>query len=143
MKKLIKISLIASIALSSSPLLAFNLGSTTSMAGAVASSALSDNSLINSLTNLDVSSNQAVGGTAAIMNKAKGSMDSSDYSSLISKVPGLSGITQSPVASSLSSSSSLSSQFESLGMDADMVKKFMPIIQDYAGKYTPPTINSP
>jgi hypothetical protein len=144
MKKLVKLSLAASIALGSiSPALAFNLGSATNMAGAVAGSALGENSLVtNLMSSLDVTPTQAAGGTAAIMDKAKGSMDSSSYSSLLSKVPGLSGIMDSPAASAVGGSGSLASQFSSLGMDAGMVQKFMPVIQNYLGEYVSPELVS-
>jgi hypothetical protein len=35
--------------------------------------------------------------------------------------------------SSLGGIAGLASSFESLGLDADMVSKFMPIVSDYAG----------
>ena len=86
-------------------------------------------SLIDTLTQtLGVTSAQATGGTAALLNEAKGNMDASSFSSLLSSVPGLSSLTGS--GTSLSGAS-LVQQFSALGMDSGMIDKFTTIVLDY------------
>lgn len=80
-----------------------------------------------------------MGGTAALLNQAKGSMSADEFSSMTSSVPGLDDIMSS--ASGVSSllgggkSGDLASQFSSLGMDSSMVSQFAPIVVDYIKPY--------
>ena len=94
--------------------------------------------ILSSITDsLGVTSTQASGGTAAIMQYAKSQTSKSDYSALTNSVPGLSDIGSSPMLDgligSISSVPAVNSAFEALGMDASMVKQFIPLIQKYIG----------
>lgn len=82
------------------------------------------------MDSLGVTKTQAVGGTAALLNKAKSNMSGDDFSSLLSSVPGLSSISSS-AASLLGSSSSLTDQFSALGMDSGMIGKFTSTLLGY------------
>lgn len=136
MKKITSVSLALALSLAVvSPVAAFNMGSITSTAGSVAGSALSDNALISSLTGLGVSPTQALGGTAAIMNKVKESVGSEAFEQIVSKVPGLDSVLDNAAATTKTSGGSLTDQFKSLGMNSDMVQKFTPIVENYLGKY--------
>lgn len=97
-----------------------------------------NSSLLNTLSsNLGVSRSQALGGASAILNKAASNMSSTDVSSLTSAIPSLSslintsGSKSSSVLSTLASSSSLVSQFKTLGMDSSMVGKFTTVILEF------------
>jgi hypothetical protein len=108
--------------------------------------------LIQSLTSqLGISGEQATGGAGAIFDYAKQNLSAEDFSSIAKGIPGMddmlimapepeSSSTMGKVGSMLGSDSSLgglaglTSSFESLGLDADMVSKFMPIVSDYVGK---------
>ena len=113
-------------------LCAFDLGSAMDSASALTGQSTSktaeSSSLVDTLTQtLGISSAQATGGTAALLNEAKGNMDASSFSSLLSSVPGLSAFTG---GTSLSGAS-LAQQFSALGMDGGMIEKFIPIVLDY------------
>lgn len=116
---------------------AFDLSSAANMLGNTASSSESvktqNNPLINALTSsLGVSSSQAVGGTTAILSKAASSMTNADVSSLTASIPSLSSfIGKDSTVGSLLSTASLGSQFSALGMDSNMVIKFIPIILEF------------
>jgi len=82
---------------------------------------------------LGVTQSQAVGGTAALLNQAKGNMSGDDYSSLLSAVPQLSSLMKSSggVGSLLGGGASLAEQFASLGMESGMIGKFTPILLEF------------
>lgn len=113
-------------------LCAFDLGnamdSASALTGQSTSKTAESSSLVDTLTQtLGISSAQATGGTAALLNEAKGNMDASSFSSLLSSVPALSSFTG---GTSLTGTS-LTQQFSALGMDGGMVDKFIPILLDY------------
>ena len=113
-------------------LFAFDLGAAVDSASAVTghSSAKTAEtpSLVDTLTQtLGVTPAQATGGTAALLNEAKGNMDAASFSSLLSSVPGLSSFTG---GTSLPGAS-VAQQFSALGMDSGMVGKFIPVLLDY------------
>lgn len=118
---------------------AFDFGSAmnaaSTLTGSSESSAVSESSsLISTLTDkLGITETQATGGTAALLNEAKGNMSSSDYSSLLSSVPGLSSIMGGSGSSLLGGlgGGSLTDQFSALGMDSDMIGKFVPVLLEY------------
>lgn len=120
---------------------AFDLGSTANTLlsnQAPKSSETPNSSLISMLTsNLGVSSSQAIGGASAILSRAASNMRSSDVSSLTSALPSLSSLigsnqdSKSSVLGSLISTSSLTSQFKTLGMDSSMVGKFTTVILEF------------
>jgi len=110
-----------------------------------------DSGLIGILTSkLGVSDEQAEGGAGSIFKLAKQGLSDQDYSSLSSKIPGIEkmiGASPEPeeksgLFSSISSMfgggsdtidkmAGLKSSFEKLGLDGEMVGKFLPIIYDY------------
>ncbi len=120
--------------------------------------------LLNSLgTALDVTPEQAVGGTGALLGLAKNKLAGNDYSQLAQSVPGLDQLAGAGALSSLGNlnglggllgnagksadSSVLNSAlgnvqsmgdvnkaFTALGMDSSMVSQFVPLILQYLGQ---------
>lgn len=92
---------------------------------------LSSNPLIKNLTTtLGVTPTQAIGGTAAIINDAKGNMSTTDFTSLTKQVPQAGTLLNAAPAGMLSLGN-VGSQFSFLGMDASMVTKFSPLVLEY------------
>ncbi|MES9939707.1 MAG: DUF2780 domain-containing protein [Candidatus Thiodiazotropha sp. 6PLUC2] len=108
------------------------------------------NDLLSALTSqLGVSTEQASGGAGSLFKMAQSNLSEGDFSQIASVVPGIeemmSGAQSSgkesgavgAVASMLGDNSSagnlanLASSFGNLGMDSDMVGKFMPIVLDF------------
>jgi len=145
---------------------AFNLndvaGAVSGATGGDKSSATSQAAgLANTLgSQLNVTPEQAVGGTGALLGLAKNKLGSGDYSSLTKSVPGLDQLSGSSALGSLGGlggllgnsggSSGVSSAassalgnvqsmgdvnkaFSALGMDSSMVGQFAPIILQYLG----------
>lgn len=128
---------------------AFDMGSMLKsaapvVAGSVAQTpSVQNNSLVNSLSSsLGVTPTQAIGGTAVLLNSAKGKMEPSQYTELMNKTPGLGDILSSGAASSLLGNTSVGDQFKILGMDPALVKQFSPIILEYAKGYVSPSVAS-
>jgi len=105
--------------------------------------------LIGSLVDLlGVTKSQAEGGSGAVFKEAKSNMSSSDYSQLLSALPGIDSlIDAAPAAGGLASSASsmlgsssgsagglaaLTDSFNKLGLSPDMVNKYVDIIMDFA-----------
>ena len=129
-------------------------GAATS-AGSVASRAASSSSLTDMLVSqLGVTNQQAMGGAGAIFELAKSHMSPADFSKVSGAVPGMSqllaaapalsamtggnaglaGTAASALgggAGSLGSLATLGSAFSSLGMDAGMASKFLPVVLDF------------
>jgi len=100
---------------------------------------------------LGVSGEQATGGAGAIFDYAKDNLSADDFSTIAKGIPGMDGMLEMApepennsalgkassmlggADSSLGGLAGLASSFESLGLDADMVSKFMPIVSDYVG----------
>lgn len=83
---------------------------------------------------LGVTSSQAAGGTAALLNQAKANMSGDDFSSLLSAVPDLSSIMEGAggFESMLGKSDlSLADQFSALGLDSGMIGKFTTQLLEY------------
>gem|GEM_PF-2973606 len=89
---------------------------------------------------LNITPQQAAGGTAALMATASQSMPKDSYNSLLSSVPGLSSIlgNSSPVAGLLGSAgaSGTDKVFKALGMDSSTVSKFAPALLEIFKQYT-------
>ncbi|WP_338522353.1 DUF2780 domain-containing protein [Pseudomonas batumici] len=103
---------------------------------------------------LNVTPQQAVGGTAAMLGLAKNQLSNNDYSQLSQSVPGLDQLSgggalaglggllgQSGNASALGSAlgnvqntNDLNKAFGALGMDSGMVGQFAPLILQYLGQ---------
>jgi hypothetical protein len=111
--------------------------------------------LLSALSALNVTPQQAVGGTSAMLGLAKNQLSSTDYSQLAKEVPGidklsggggnlaaLSGLLgQSGKSAGLENAlgnvkntSDLNSAFSALGMDSGMVGQFAPVILQYLGQ---------
>lgn len=113
-----------------------------------------DLSLVGMLTDkLGVTTEQAEGGAGAIFNVASKNMSADNLSKVTDALPDVTSLMKSASSSSssgassaigslssmvgsssdsLSSLASLSSTFSSLGLDSDMVGKFIPIVLEYA-----------
>jgi hypothetical protein len=92
---------------------------------------LSSNPLIKNLTStLGVTPTQAIGGTAALINDAKGNMKPADFTTLTKQVP-QAGTLLNAAPAGLLGLGSLASQFSFLGMDASMIAKFSPLVLEY------------
>jgi hypothetical protein len=108
--------------------------------------------LLGNLTgNLDVSPDQAQGGLASIMNYAKDNLSADDFSTIAEQIPGtdsilkqlpdLGGVSSGGMGSLLSKAAEysdqlggtalLAQQFESLGLDPDMIMGFVSQISSY------------
>ncbi|WP_248749425.1 DUF2780 domain-containing protein [Pseudomonas sp. MWU15-20650] len=115
--------------------------------------------LLGALTSqLNVTPEQAVGGTGAMLGLAKNQLSSTDYSQLGKSVPGLDQLSGSnslgslgalsgmlgqsggsktsgldSVLGNVKNTSDLNTAFSALGMDSGMVGKFAPVILQYLG----------
>ncbi|CAB1275577.1 DUF2780 domain-containing protein [Candidatus Nitrosacidococcus tergens] len=106
--------------------------------------------LVNALTNqLNISPQQAQGGSGAIFRAAQGNMKPQDFQNLSQAVPGIdSMIAAAPIAklgsgtegkltalmgksNSLENMALLSESFKQLNLSPEMIKQFMPIVTDY------------
>lgn len=110
--------------------------------------------LLSALSALNVTPQQAVGGTGAMLGLAKNQLSSTDYSQLAKSVPGidklsgggelgaLSGLLGSSGKSAgldnalgtVKDTNDLNSAFGALGMDSGMVGQFAPILLQYLGQ---------
>jgi len=102
-------------------------------------SGVTSNPLVGALTSgLGVSSEQAVGGTGAMMGLAQSKLSPEQFGSITSAVPGLGDVTKAagPLlgSSSLSSLAGVQGAFSKLGMSPETVGKFAPIIGDAISK---------
>lgn len=109
--------------------------------------------LLSALSQLNVTPQQAVGGTGAMLGLAKNQLSSTDYSELAKSVPGidklsgggelgaLSGLLGSSGKSAglenalgnVKNTNDLNSAFSALGMDSSMIGQFAPVILQYLG----------
>jgi hypothetical protein len=157
------IALASLMTLAASPVFAgFSLDDVTkaasSMQGGNAATAAAPTSetagLLQAVTGLGVTPQQAVGGTSAMLGLAKNQLSSTDYSQLAKEVPGidklsggsgnlaaLSGLLgQSGKSAGLENAlgnvkntSDLNNAFGALGMDSGMVGQFAPVLLKYLG----------
>ena len=107
---------------------------------------------------LDVTENQASGGAGALFKMAKDSLSETDYGKVADAIPGIGSLIQSAPKPSESASglsakmtgaqeglgalskaaenvnklATVKDQFSQLGLDSDMVSKFIPVILKYA-----------
>jgi hypothetical protein len=123
--------------------------------GAAVSAAPDAAGLLNTLgTQLNITPEQAVGGTGAMLGLAKNQMKAADYSSLAKQVPGLDMLSGSnalgginglggllgnssgkqSALGSVKTTSDLNSAFSALGMNSSMVSQFAPVILQYLGQ---------
>ena len=142
MQKKLFIPLIVTVTLGSA-LNAFSLSDATSMATSASSmmnsgASMSKNASLTStlMSGLGVTKQQATGGTGAILQYAKNSLNSQDFSKVASSIPNANALLAAAPAVSKAASkakgiSSLASSFSSLGMSSGMVQKFVPLILGY------------
>ncbi|MEB0008396.1 DUF2780 domain-containing protein [Pseudomonas sp. MH9.2] len=112
--------------------------------------------LLSTLGTLNVTPEQAVGGTGALLGLAKNKLSGNDYSQLTKSVPGLDQLSGAGALGSLGSLGGLmgnsggsavtgalgnvksmadvNSAFGALGMDSSMVGQFAPLILQYLGQ---------
>jgi hypothetical protein len=109
--------------------------------------------LVQTLTSqLGISGEQATSGAGALFDYAKKNLSADDFASIAKVIPGMDSLLMMApepenssamgkassmlggADSSLGGMAGLASSFESLGLDADMVSKFVPIVSDYVGK---------
>jgi hypothetical protein len=129
---------LAALLVFASTLSAFNFGSLVQSVTPIAQSAapavdtsLSTNPLIKNLTTtLGVTPTQAIGGTAAIINNAKGNMSPTDFTTLTKQMP-QAGTLLNAVPSTLLGTGNVASQFSLFGMDPSMITKFSPLVLEY------------
>lgn len=146
-----------------SPVFAFNLSdAANAVSGATggnqnAATTPQAAGLLNTLgTKLNVTPEQAVGGTGALLGLAKNKLTGNDYSQLTKSVPGLDqlsgagalgslgslgGLTGNSGGSAVSSAlgnvksmADVNSAFSALGMNSSMVGQFAPLILQYLGQ---------
>ena len=153
------------MALAATPVFKFNLNdAANAVSGATggqqkATAAPEAAGLLNTLgTQLNVTPQQAVGGTGALLGLAKNKLAGNDYSQLSQAVPGLdqfsgasalgslgglggmlggSGGSNSAIDSALGNVQSMgdvNKAFSALGMDSSMVGQFVPVILQYLGQ---------
>ena len=152
------IALATLMALSATPAFAFNLNdAANAVSGATGNNqqATPTAGLITAVgNNLNVTPQQAVGGTGALLGLAKNKLPSSNYSALSNSVPGLDQLTGagalgglgninglggvlgnsgSSVAGNVQSMADVNKTFSALGMDSSMVGQFVPVILQYLG----------
>ena len=92
--------------------------------------------LVNSLENLGISPEAAVGGIGAVMSLAKGKLDPSDFSKLSSAFPDLNSITKEAKnlgVGNITDMAGLGKTFSKLGMKPTDVAKFVPEVTKYVG----------
>ncbi|WP_268798350.1 DUF2780 domain-containing protein [Pseudomonas huanghezhanensis] len=153
------------LALAASPAFAFNLNdaanavSNATGGNQKATAAPEAAGLLNTLgTQLNVTPQQAVGGTGALLGLAKNKLAGNDYSQLSKSVPGLDQLAGNSALGSLGGLGALlgdssgsksavdsalgnvqnmgdvNSAFKALGMDSGMVSQFVPVILQYLGQ---------
>jgi len=157
------IALASLMTLAASPVFAgFSLDDVTkaaaSMQGGNAATAAAPTSetagLLQAVTGLGVTPQQAVGGTSAMLGLAKNQLSSTDYSQLAKEVPGidklsggagdlaaLSGLLGSSgkaaglenALGNVKDTNDLNNAFGALGMDSGMVGQFAPVLLKYLG----------
>ncbi|MDO8406561.1 MAG: DUF2780 domain-containing protein [Pseudomonas sp.] len=157
------LALASLMTLAASPVFAgFSLDDVTkaasSMQGGNAAAAAAPTSetagLLSALSELNVTPQQAVGGTGAMLGLAKNQLSSTDYSELAKSVPGidkLSGGGELGALAGLLGSSGkaagldnafgavkntndLNNAFSALGMDSGMIGQFAPVLLQYLGQ---------
>ena len=106
---------------------------------------LASNPLISSLTSgLGVTSDQAVGGTGAMMGLAQNKLSPDQFSAVSNSIPGLGDITKAagPLlgGANLSSVADVQGAFSKLGMSPDTVAKFAPVITSAVEKTAGPQV---
>ncbi|MDO6746740.1 DUF2780 domain-containing protein [Gilvimarinus sp. 1_MG-2023] len=113
---------------------AFDLGDVDKALGSNNESSL-PTGLLSSLTDsLDISSEQAAGGTSALLAMAANNLSGDNASLLGDIIPtGSSGGLTSQLVNQITSMDGVQSAFEGLGMDPALIQQFTPIVMGYIG----------
>jgi hypothetical protein len=110
--------------------------------------------LLGALSQLDVTPQQAVGGTGAMLGLAKNRLSTTDYAELAKSVPGIDKLSGGGELGALASllgsngkaagldnalgnvkdTNDLNNAFSALGMDSGMIGQFAPVILQYLGQ---------
>jgi hypothetical protein len=146
--------------LAASPVFAFNLSDAANAVSAATggnqktTAAPEAAGLLNTVgTQLNVTPEQAIGGTGALLGLAKNNLSSADYSQMTQAVPGLDLLSGAGALGSLGgllggsgnsaatnalgnvkSMADVNSAFTALGMDSGLVGQFAPLILQYLGQ---------
>lgn len=146
--------------LAASPVFAFNLNDAANAVSAATggnqktTAAPEAAGLLNTVgTQLNVTPEQAIGGTGALLGLAKNKLSSADYSQMTQAVPGLDLLSGAGALGSLGgllggsgnsaatnalgnvkSMADVNSAFTALGMDSGLVGQFAPLILQYLGQ---------
>ena len=106
------------------------------------------NPLLGALTSqLGVSQDQARGGIGSFLTLLQEKLGKGDFDKITSLVPGASGYLESAkklgaVTGPLKNLQGLNGALGKLGMNADTVAKFTPLVTDYLGKLGGPTVQT-
>jgi hypothetical protein len=107
----------------------------TSLALAAQEGSSPESGLVKDLTSkLGVTEAQAKGGAAAVLGLAKHRMGDADFGKLSQSHPEIGALLKGAGNLNVTSMIDLTKQFNTLGLDAGLVPKFIPAVTDYFGK---------
>ena len=100
-----------------------------------------------SLTRLRVTSDQATAGFGAIMSLAQGKLDAAEFAKIAGALPGLDGIMKKAadlgiVSQSITTMGGMEEAFTKLGMNKEMIEKFIPIIVKFVSAAAGPEVGN-
>ena len=103
--------------------------------------------LLASLTQLGVTSDQATAGFGAIMSLAQGKLDAAEFAKIAGALPGLEGIMKKAadlgiVSGSIANMGGIEEAFTKLGMNKEMIEKFIPIIVKFVSSAAGPEVGN-
>lgn len=95
--------------------------------------------LINSLGKLGVTPEQAIGGAGALLNLAQGKLSADDFTKVAGSIPNLDELMKQAkdlgaITGPITSMAGVEDSFSKLGMNKDMVGKFVPEITNFVTK---------
>ena len=114
-------------------LFSFDFGSVANALPTSSAQQSQESSLAEQLTSqLGISDKQAEGGLGSILSYAKGALSSDKYSTLAGAIPGADNLLGlAPDSKGTTGMDGLASQFSAIGLNKDMIMKFVPVIMDY------------
>ncbi|NNJ18805.1 DUF2780 domain-containing protein [Pseudomonas putida CSV86] len=162
-----RFALVSFLALAATPVFAFNLGDAANAISTIqgqqnkapVQAPEASANLLNTLgSQLDITPEQAIGGTGALLGLARNQLSGSDYEQLSKAVPGLdmlsgdnalgglaglgellgksgeSSALGNALGGNVKNGSDLNNAFSALGMDTGMIGQFAPLILQYLGQ---------
>jgi hypothetical protein len=95
--------------------------------------------LVNSLTKLGVTPDQAIGGAGALLNLAQGQLSAENFTKVAEAIPNLNTLMEQAkglgaFTGQLTDMTGVNTAFEKLGMDKSKVNQFIPEITGFASK---------